>query len=104
MGREPVSKSTTLGLEPVSIVHYNRPGSSIKQPTQNLLASKCHVIGLTFTLKVATKSWTQYLRCNTDYASIRDENKVLAKMPLRMPHIYHVLTAQILWLSDQSLP
>ena len=25
--------STTLGLEPVSIVHYTRPGSSIKQPT-----------------------------------------------------------------------
>ena len=27
--------STTLGLEPVSIVHYTRPGSSIKQPTPN---------------------------------------------------------------------
>ena len=27
--------STTLGLEPVSIIHYTRPGSSIKQPTPN---------------------------------------------------------------------
>ena len=27
--------STTLGLEPVSIVHYTRPGSSIKRPTSN---------------------------------------------------------------------
>ena len=27
--------STTLGLEPVSIVHYTRPGSSIKRPTPN---------------------------------------------------------------------
>ena len=26
---------TTLGLEPVSIVHYSRPGSSIKRPTPN---------------------------------------------------------------------
>ena len=26
---------TTLGLEPVSIIHYTRPGSSIKQPTPN---------------------------------------------------------------------
>ena len=32
---EPVSSSTTLGLEPVSIIHYTRPGSSIKQPTPN---------------------------------------------------------------------
>ena len=30
--------STTLGLEPVSIIHYTRPGSSINQPTPNLLA------------------------------------------------------------------
>ena len=28
-------KITTLGREPVSIVHYTRPGSSIKRPTQN---------------------------------------------------------------------
>ena len=28
-------QSTTLGPEPVSIVHYTRPGSSIKQPTPN---------------------------------------------------------------------
>ena len=28
-------KYTALGWEPVSIVHYTRPGSSIKQPTQN---------------------------------------------------------------------
>ena len=27
--------SNTLGLEPISIVHYTRPGSSIKQPTSN---------------------------------------------------------------------
>ena len=27
--------STTLGLEPVSIINYTRPGSSIKRPTQN---------------------------------------------------------------------
>ena len=27
--------SSTLGLEPVSIVHYTRPGSSIKQPSPN---------------------------------------------------------------------
>ena len=27
--------STTLGLEPVSIVYYTRPGSSIKRPTPN---------------------------------------------------------------------
>ena len=26
---------TTLGLEPVSIIHYTRPGSSIKRPTPN---------------------------------------------------------------------
>ena len=30
--------STTLGLEPVSIVHYTRPGSSIKRPIPNYLA------------------------------------------------------------------
>ena len=35
--------STTLGLEPVSIVHYTRPGSSIKQPTPNYLATQRHV-------------------------------------------------------------
>ena len=35
--------STTLGLEPVSIVHYTRPGSSIKRPTPNYLATQCHV-------------------------------------------------------------
>ena len=28
-------KYTTEGQEPASIVHYTRPGSSIKQPTQN---------------------------------------------------------------------
>ena len=28
-------KYTTVDLEPVSIVHYTRPGSSIKRPTQN---------------------------------------------------------------------
>ena len=28
-------KYTTLGLEPVSIDHYNKAGSSIKRPTQN---------------------------------------------------------------------
>ena len=34
MGWEPVyQSSTTLGLDPVSIVHYTRPGSCIKQPT-----------------------------------------------------------------------
>ena len=27
-------KSTTLGQEPASIIHYTRPGSSIKQPNQ----------------------------------------------------------------------
>ena len=35
--------STTLGLEPVSIVHYTWPGSSIKRPTPNQLATQCHV-------------------------------------------------------------
>ena len=35
--------STTLGLEPVSIVHYTRPGSSIKRPTPNYLATQRHV-------------------------------------------------------------
>ena len=28
-------KDTTLRWEPVSIIHYTRPGSSIKWPTQN---------------------------------------------------------------------
>ena len=28
-------KYTTLGREPVSIIHYTRPRSSIKRPTQN---------------------------------------------------------------------
>ena len=32
--------STTLGLELVSIVHYTRPGSSIKRPTPNYLATQ----------------------------------------------------------------
>ena len=35
--------STTLGLEPLSIAHYTRPGSSIKRPTQNYLAAQRHV-------------------------------------------------------------
>ena len=36
-------KYTTLGWEPVSIVHYTRPGSSIKRPTPNSLATQRHV-------------------------------------------------------------
>ena len=28
-------KCTSLNLDPVSIIHYTRPGSSIKRPTQN---------------------------------------------------------------------
>ena len=39
----PYQASTTLGLEPVSIVHYTRPGSSIKRPTPNYLATQRHV-------------------------------------------------------------
>ena len=35
--------STTLGLEPVSIVHNTRPISSIKQPNPNLLVTQPHV-------------------------------------------------------------
>ena len=38
--RETVSN---LGLEDVSIVHYTWPGSSIKRPTPNQLATQCHV-------------------------------------------------------------
>ena len=45
-----------IGRETVSIVHYTRPGSSIKQPTQNLEATLCHVNWPVFTLKVAQKS------------------------------------------------
>ena len=30
-----LSNESIIGLEPVSIVHYTRPGSSIKQPTPN---------------------------------------------------------------------
>ena len=33
-------KYTTLGREPVSIVHYTRPGSSIKRPTQRHFSGK----------------------------------------------------------------
>ena len=35
--------STTLGLEPVSIIHFTRLGSSIKWPTPNKLATQRHV-------------------------------------------------------------
>ena len=35
MGRDLYKLSTTLGLGPVSIIHYTRPGSSIKRPTPN---------------------------------------------------------------------
>ena len=44
MGREPVYQSSaTLGLDPVSIVHYTRPGSSIKRPSPNYFATQPHV-------------------------------------------------------------
>ena len=45
-------KYTTLGREPVSIVHYTRPGSSDPTRTKKLL----HVKWPVFTLKVAPKS------------------------------------------------
>ena len=35
--------STTLGLEPVSIIDYTRPRSRIKQLTLNYLATQLHV-------------------------------------------------------------
>ena len=31
------------GWEPVSLIHYTMPGSSIKQPTHNHEATICHV-------------------------------------------------------------
>ena len=31
------------GREPVSSVHYTQPGSTIKRPTPNYLATQCHV-------------------------------------------------------------
>ena len=43
MVRNLYQPTTILGLEPVSIIHYTRPGSSIKQPTQNYLATQRHV-------------------------------------------------------------
>ena len=68
---------TTLGLEPVSIIHYTRPGSSIKRPTPNLLATQCHLNWPVVYPKVATKSLIQYQRpslkifedlcCNSDF-------------------------------------
>ena len=51
-------KKFIMGREPVSINHYTRPGSSIKRPTPNWLATQCHVNWP----KVATKSWIQYQR------------------------------------------
>ena len=36
-------KEFIIVREPVSIVHYTRPGSSIKWPTLNYLATQCHV-------------------------------------------------------------
>ena len=52
--------STTLGLEPVSIVNYTRPGSRIKWPTPNKFATQHHVSWPVLSPKVATKSWIQY--------------------------------------------
>ena len=36
-------KGYLIGREPVSLVHYIKPGSSNKWPTLNYLASQCHV-------------------------------------------------------------
>ena len=36
-------KESTIGPEPVSIIHYTRPGSSIKLPNPNLLAIQRHL-------------------------------------------------------------
>ena len=49
-------KYTTLGREPVSSIHYTRPGSSIKRPTQNSEATIRHVNWPVLTLTVAPKS------------------------------------------------
>ena len=38
-----LNKAFIIGWEPVSIVHYTRPGSSIKRPTPNYLATQRHV-------------------------------------------------------------
>ena len=38
-----VKNQLIIDWEPVSNVHYTRYGSRIRQPTQNLLATKCHV-------------------------------------------------------------
>ena len=40
---EALFKEFIMGWEPVSIVHYTRPGSSIKRPTPNYLATQRHV-------------------------------------------------------------
>ena len=37
-------KCTTLGREPVSIIHYTRSQSNIERPTKNYKATQCHVI------------------------------------------------------------
>ena len=63
--------STTLGLEPVSIIHYTSPGSIINHPLHlawiqyqaahpNLINYKMPCHGLLFPPKVALKSWIQY--------------------------------------------
>ena len=63
--------STTLGLEPVSIIHYTSPGSIINHPLHlawiqyqaahpNLINYKMPCHGLSFPPKVALKSWIQY--------------------------------------------
>ena len=36
-------KESTIGQEPVSIIHYTRPGSSIKWPTPNKFATQRNV-------------------------------------------------------------
>ena len=64
--------STTLGLEPVSIIHYTWPESSIKRPTPNSLAPQRHVnwpvIYLESSYKImdlVSAALPQYLRCNS---------------------------------------
>ena len=51
-----LNKAFIRDQEPVSIVHYTRPGSCIKQPTQNYEAALRHVNWPGFNLKVAPKS------------------------------------------------
>ena len=46
-------KESPIGQEPVSIIRYTRPGSSIKWPTPNKFATQRNVNWLLFTPKVA---------------------------------------------------